>query len=201
MGLNTTDWITLNVGGKYFSTSKSTLTTKEPNSMLARMFAEDQNGFCFSPSNVDRNGAYLIDRSPKYFEPLINYLRTGQLIYDNDINPRGILEEAKFYGVDSMIPMLVKIIQQKEIAVDSLPLCRRDIVDALIRSSYKAELRFQGVNMRGADLSKLDLRHINFKYANLQNCILTGSNLSWCCLERADLSHAILDGAQLLGNF
>lgn len=31
-----TEWVTLNVGGKYFTTSRSTLTTKEPMSMLAR---------------------------------------------------------------------------------------------------------------------------------------------------------------------
>lgn len=30
------DWVTLNVGGKYFTTSRSTLLTKEPSSMLAR---------------------------------------------------------------------------------------------------------------------------------------------------------------------
>lgn len=29
-------WVTLNVGGKYFTTSRSTLVSKEPNSMLAR---------------------------------------------------------------------------------------------------------------------------------------------------------------------
>ena len=33
------DWIALNVGGKLFTTTRSTLTNKEPNSMLARMFA------------------------------------------------------------------------------------------------------------------------------------------------------------------
>ena len=33
------DWITINVGGKLFTTTRSTLTNKEPNSMLARMFA------------------------------------------------------------------------------------------------------------------------------------------------------------------
>lgn len=33
------DWITLNVGGKYFTTSRSTLLTKEPSSMLARLVA------------------------------------------------------------------------------------------------------------------------------------------------------------------
>lgn len=193
------DWVTLNVGGKCFATSKTTLTGKEPSSMLARMFAEDNGGYFFSPSAVDKNGAYLIDRSPKYFEPLLNYLRIGQLIYDNNVNPEGILEEARFFGIDSVIPLLEQIIKEKKVPNDALPLNRREVVDVLIRTPLKAELRFQGVNLRGADLSKLDLRSINFKYANLHGCKLIGANLSWCCLERADLSHAILDGAQLLG--
>lgn len=193
------EWVTLNVGGKYFATSKSTLTAKEPASMLARMFAEDNGGYFFSPSALDKNGAYLIDRSPKYFEPLLNYLRIGQLIYDSHVNPEGILEEARFFGIDSLIPVLEQIIKDKKVCNDDVPLCRRDVVDVLIRTPLKAELRFQGVNLCGADLTKLDLRYINFKYANLHGCKLMGANLSWCCLERADLSHAILDGAQLLG--
>ena len=44
-----------------------------------------------TPSNVDKNGAYLIDRSPTYFEPILNYLRNGQLIFDNSVNPEGRL--------------------------------------------------------------------------------------------------------------
>lgn len=193
------DWVTLNVGGRYFTTSKSTLTIKEPCSMLARMFAEDQEGYLFTPSNLDKNKAYLIDRSPTYFEPILNYLRTGQLIYDNHVNPEGILEEARFFGIESIIRILEQIVLQKKTLRDELPLTRRDIIDALIKCPYSAELRFQGVNLAGADLNKLDLRNINFKYANLRGCKLMNSNLSWCCLERADLSHAILDGAQLLG--
>lgn len=40
-------------------------------------------------SSVDGSGAYLIDRSPRYFEPILNYLRHGQLVLDKDINPEG----------------------------------------------------------------------------------------------------------------
>lgn len=191
------DWITLNVGGKYFTTSRSTLTSKEPTSMLARMFAETEGNYLFIPSNVDANGAYLIDRSPTYFEPILNYLRSGHLIYDSHVNPEGILQEAKFFGIDSIIPQLENL----KVQTNDTPLTRRDVIDALIKSPYTAELRFQGVNLAGADLSKLDLRYINFKYANMQKCKLTGSNLSWCCLERADLSNTNIDGAQLLGAY
>lgn len=195
------DWVHLNVGGKHFMTSKRTLTSKEPNSMLARMFAEDSEGFLFTPSNKDETGAYLIDRSPKYFEPILNYLRNDVLIYDSEVNPEGILIEARFFGIDSIIPFLEQNIASKKMSRDKLPLTRRDVIDALIKSPCTSELRFQGVNLAGADLSKLDLRNINFKYANLKGCNLSGANLSGCYLERADLSRAVLDGAQLLGIF
>lgn len=104
------EWINLNVGGRVFTTTLSTLVNKEPDSMLARMFSMGPEGFHLNPSNTDSSGAYLIDRSPIYFEPIINYLRHGQLVYDHNINPLGILEEAKFYGIDSLIPQLEAII-------------------------------------------------------------------------------------------
>uniref|UniRef100_A0A224XPG6 Putative afh1-interacting protein fip2 n=2 Tax=Triatominae TaxID=70999 RepID=A0A224XPG6_9HEMI len=192
-------WVTLNVGGKYFTTSRSTLVSKEPNSMLARMFAERDNGYFMSPSNVDSQGAFLIDRSPTYFEPILNYLRNGQLIFDNNVNPEGVLEEARFFGIDSVIPQLESMIAASQQTRDNLPLTRRDVINALINTPYTAELRFQGVNLAGSDLSRLDLRYINFKYACLHGCRMVGANLSWCSLERADLSHAVLEGAQLLG--
>lgn len=92
------DWITLNVGGKHFTTSRATLLAKEPLSMLARMFADDKNEYLMNPSAVDSSGAYLIDRSPEYFEPILNYLRHGNVILDKYVNPKGVLEEAVFYG-------------------------------------------------------------------------------------------------------
>lgn len=92
------DWITLNVGGKHFTTSRSTLSAKESLSMLARMFADDNNRYLMNPSVTDETGAYLIDRSPEYFEPILNYLRHGNVVLDNHVNPKGVLEEALFYG-------------------------------------------------------------------------------------------------------
>uniref|UniRef100_A0A6G1SJY4 BTB/POZ domain-containing protein KCTD9 n=1 Tax=Aceria tosichella TaxID=561515 RepID=A0A6G1SJY4_9ACAR len=219
---NTGEWISLNVGGKLFTTTRTTLCTNEPNSMLARMFsqhlppstisnssgdsssssisrtrssspsnnnttatqqqpssiAQQQpqqppppigdtlNGNCerietdrltdtntntlttstanehhhhhhnhhlhhhhnhhnhhdqqhqqllqcnsptsygLRPSPRDPSGAYLIDRSPEYFEPILNYLRHGKLILDHNVNVQGVLEEAKFYGIVSLLPML-----------------------------------------------------------------------------------------------
>ena len=83
---------------------RSTLFIREPGCMLARMFASEEQSM--RPSCRDADGAFLIDRSPKYFEPILNYLRTGSLIIDPNLNPEGVLEEARYYGIDSIIPRL-----------------------------------------------------------------------------------------------
>lgn len=55
------------------------------------MFTETANAeHAIQPSRQDHHGAYLIDRSPTYFEPLLNYLRHGQIILDSNINITGI---------------------------------------------------------------------------------------------------------------
>ncbi|XP_017887154.1 BTB/POZ domain-containing protein KCTD9 isoform X1 [Ceratina calcarata] len=199
--LNTfSEWITLNVGGKYFTTTRDTLTKKEPMSMLARMFT-DATGTeqRILPSRQDKNGAFLIDRSPMYFEPLLNYLRLGQMILDANVNTAGVLAEARFYGIEGAIDILTAMAEEDELQRNGLvSLTRKDVLKAIMSTSATSKLRFQGVNFVGADLSKLDLRNINFKYAIMRGCSLAGSNLSDCCFERADLSHANLQGAQLI---
>lgn len=42
-------------------------------------------------------------------------------------------------------------------------LTRKDVLKAIMSTPVTSELRFQGVDFVGADLSKLDLRNINFK--------------------------------------
>lgn len=192
------EWISLNVGGRRFTTTRSTLTSLAPDSMLGRMFAAGPESL--PPGPTDASGAFLIDRSPEYFEPIIGYLRHGQLILNPGLNARGVLAEARFYGLQDLVLQLEQMVDEEEERqrIQETSLSRRDVVAALIRTTCTSELRFQGVDLSGADLSKLDLRHINFKYAILRKCNLLGTNLSYACLERADLSHSRLDGAVLI---
>lgn len=192
------EWVSLNVGGKVFTTTKMTLITHEPDSMLARMFDSEWNHW------RDEGGAILIDRSPEYFEVIMNYLRTQEVVVDEGVNLKGVLLEAKFYGLVSMVEELSEMMAKKmkmkvEGDDDDLPISRRDFLKLIVGTASSAELRCQGINLEGSDLSRLDLRNINFKFANLRRCNLSFTNLSFCNFERADLSHSILDHSTMLG--
>ena len=80
--------VELNVGGIYFTTTKSTLC-KEPSSMLARMFAGDM-----TPSTKDKQGRYFIDRSGQHFGAVLSYLH-GEKV--DMLATRSLVEEAKYY--------------------------------------------------------------------------------------------------------
>ena len=44
-------------------------------------------------------GAYFIDRDPKYFPYVLNYLRNGQLVIDSDISLEALKYEASYFGL------------------------------------------------------------------------------------------------------
>lgn len=186
-----TDWVTLNVGGQIFTTTRATLMN-EPTSMLAKMFSPAESW----SNNRDHTGAFLIDRSPVYFEPILNYLRHGKLILNDGVNPEGVLEEAKFFGISGILEQLEEMAKARDKSEDA-PLSRNEFIKILLSTPSTCELRCQGINLDSADLSKLDLRFINFKMANLRKTDLANANLSNCCLERANLSGAHMDGAIL----
>lgn len=63
-----------------------------------------------------------------------------------------------------MLPQLVNLIKESKLTSGvNHPLTRMDIVHSIIKTTITSELRFQGVNLAGADLNRLDLRYINFK--------------------------------------
>ena len=57
-------------------------------------------------SDQDMNGAYLIDRSPKYFDNVLNFLRTNKLIYENSTQLHAILLEAEFYNIQVILRLI-----------------------------------------------------------------------------------------------
>ena len=136
------NWVHLNVGGRRFSTTITTLTQTDGNSMLARMFLEDTGNVRWR-STMDETGAYLIDRSPVYFEPILNYLRHGRLILDGSINPEGVLEEAKFYGLLSVVELLEDLIESEQTPRDSSPITRHQMVLTLMATPTSTPLRCQ----------------------------------------------------------
>ncbi|XP_051530333.1 BTB/POZ domain-containing protein KCTD2-like [Myxocyprinus asiaticus] len=102
-------WVRLNVGGTYFVTTKQTLC-RDPKSFLSRLCQEDPD----LDSDKDETGAYLIDRDPTYFGPILNYLRHGKLIINKNLAEEGVLEEAEFYNIASLVRLVKERIRDNE---------------------------------------------------------------------------------------
>jgi len=83
------------VGGRNFKTTRTTLMSDE-NCMLAKMFENDESGR--APAAKDENGYYFIDRSPKYFESILNFLRTGEIARFPDENFPPHTSLTNFFG-------------------------------------------------------------------------------------------------------
>ncbi|XP_077407187.1 BTB/POZ domain-containing protein KCTD2 [Vanacampus margaritifer] len=102
-------WVRLNVGGTYFVSTRQTLC-REPKSFLFRLCQDHPD----LDSDKDSTGAYLIDRDPTYFGPVLNYLRHGKLIMDKNLAEEGVLEEAEFYNIASLVRLVKERIRDNE---------------------------------------------------------------------------------------
>jgi hypothetical protein len=96
--------INLNVGGTTFSTTLSTLCS-HPYSKLAAMF----NQYIPIITRVDPNGSYFIDRNPKAFAVILDFLRTGKVFLDHaGVSAEQVRTEAEHFHLDSMYELLKK---------------------------------------------------------------------------------------------
>lgn len=93
------DIIHLNVGGTRFSTSKQTLSWI-PDSFFTALLSGRIS------SLKDETGAFFIDRDPKLFATILNYLRTRDIDITNcDICP--LRHEAEYYGIAPLVKRLI----------------------------------------------------------------------------------------------
>nr|XP_029485267.1 BTB/POZ domain-containing protein KCTD5-like isoform X4 [Oncorhynchus nerka] len=109
-------WVRLNVGGTYFLTTRHTLC-RDPKSFLYRLSQADPD----LDSDKDDTGAYLIDRDPTYFGPVLNYLRHGKLVLNRELAEEGVLEEAEFYNITSLIKLLKDKIRERDCKTSQAP--------------------------------------------------------------------------------
>lgn len=150
--------------------------------MFGCLFSLDTDvGLCLKEK--DAHGAYLLDRCPTYVEPVLEYLQNGRLLLNDKVSYLGVIEEAKFFGVDELIPDI-----QRRMMEPSHTMTRQDVIRALCHTCIK-RVSFKGCDLTAVDLSQLDLHLLDFR----------GANLSMCNLEHADLSHSDFEGAQLYG--
>uniref|UniRef100_A0A3P9KMG1 Potassium channel tetramerization domain containing 5a n=1 Tax=Oryzias latipes TaxID=8090 RepID=A0A3P9KMG1_ORYLA len=115
-GVGASKWIRLNVGGTYFLTTRQTLC-RDPKSFLYRLSQADPE----LDSDKDETGAYLIDRDPTYFGPVLNYLRHGKLVLNKDLAEEGVLEEAEFYNITSLIKLIKDKIRERDCKTSQVP--------------------------------------------------------------------------------
>uniref|UniRef100_A0A2K5ZV08 Potassium channel tetramerization domain containing 17 n=1 Tax=Mandrillus leucophaeus TaxID=9568 RepID=A0A2K5ZV08_MANLE len=76
---------------------------------------------CLPARLSDETGAYLIDRDPTYFGPILNFLRHGKLVLDKDMAEEGVLEEAEFYNIGPLIRIIKDRMEEKDYTVTQVP--------------------------------------------------------------------------------
>ncbi|KAL7868974.1 hypothetical protein AOLI_G00129620 [Acnodon oligacanthus] len=108
-------WVRLNVGGTVFLTTRQTLL-KDQTSFLYRLCQQQD-----LHSDTDETGAYVIDRDPTYFGPILNYLRHGKLVYNKELAEEGVLEEAEFYNITPLIKLIKERILERDCKASKVP--------------------------------------------------------------------------------
>lgn len=96
-GVKKSEFVKLNVGGKRYITTRSTLSLRGEN-FFTQMLKHGGSGKI--PHETDEEGYILIDRNGKLFEYVLDYLRTGTLICTekNELRKR-VWKELEFYGM------------------------------------------------------------------------------------------------------
>ena len=163
--------ITLNVGGKLYSTSKSTLCTQK-DSMLAAMFSGHHK------FKKTENGSYFIDADGKHFGIILNYLR-GRIIYSTDLleDRKTLMElkkEADFYNLADLKDLIDICLERSGSVTDEM---KHDCIESTDHRNFvtKKKVNFERADFSNCCFENVTFRHVaNFNSANLANTSFYG---------------------------
>ncbi|KAH7646127.1 hypothetical protein HUG17_1665 [Dermatophagoides farinae] len=122
--------INLNVGGKRFTTSKSTLCSVSDTFFTAMLMGG-------IPTSRDDSGAIFIDRDPDLFAIILNYLRTNKLHNVNEHNFDSLMDEAKFFSITP----LVKKLELRENMMSAQTCGGNILFESLLKSNQSSEVK------------------------------------------------------------
>ena len=99
--MSLSDWLKLNVGGKAFLTTRSTLSCCT-DSTLSKMF-DPNSGL---PPAYSEDGVYFLDADPDCFNVILNWLRHRKVMVNPGIDINNVREVADFFGLVELCQMI-----------------------------------------------------------------------------------------------
>ena len=99
--------VVLNIGGQRYTTTAATLHSQGENYFTSLLSGR-------IPAAKDDTGAYFIDRNGRYFEPILDFLRSGTLALPLSHPWQSIKLEAEFYLIKSMLRFFSSDAESKE---------------------------------------------------------------------------------------
>jgi len=89
--------VKLNIGGRLFTTSKNTLKSQE-GGFFSRIMDDE----------LDEFGALFVDRDPRNFYIILNYMRGQEIFFDllSESQIRELVSDCTFYGIRGLIHLM-----------------------------------------------------------------------------------------------
>ena len=164
--MNPNSVVKLDVGGTMFKTTHGTLLSDQ-NSMLAKMFSTEKNGRISAIQ--DENGAYFIDRSPKYFEIILNFLRGGVMENGPNVDLKFLRNEAEFFCIKSLVQLVDEEIEKTEKG-EALRLEQLKRIDRNVTNIGSNEaLRLRQMKRIDENMTKLGSTIVSFDWSKSDN--------------------------------